>query len=105
MNQKNSIIKKGCRKVRSFSEDYDLLDTYTTLSFKDSDVILEATKLLHLIVERWNEEQLRMMLDDDFILFEEEYQKVFRGREAITFLKKQQEGNDGQKLRDMQFFP
>ena len=45
-----------------------------------------------------------MMLDDDFILFEEEYQKVFRGREAITFLKKQQEGNDGQKLRDMQFF-
>lgn len=48
---------------------------------------MEATKLLHLIVERWNEEQLRMMLDDDFILFEEEYQKVFRGREAITFLK------------------
>ena len=41
---------------------------------------MEATKLLHLIVERWNEEQLRMMLDDDFILFEEEYQKVFRGR-------------------------
>lgn len=101
---KKQYYKKGCRKVRSFSEDYDLLDTYTTLSFKDSDVILEATKLLHLIVERWNEEQLRMMLDDDFILFEEEYQKVFRGREAITFLKKQQEGNDGQKLRDMQFF-
>ncbi|MFR2824531.1 MAG: hypothetical protein ACLTCQ_08095 [Enterocloster bolteae] len=58
--KKNSIIKRDAGKVRSFSEDYDLLDTYTTLSFKDSDVILEATKLLHLIVERWNEEQLRV---------------------------------------------
>lgn len=101
---KKQYYKKRCRKVRSFSENSDVLDTYTTLLFKDSDVVLEATKLLHLIVECWNEEQLKMMLDDDFILFEEEYQKVFRGREAITFLKKKQEGNDGQKLRDMQFF-
>ena len=29
---KKQYYKKGCRKVRSFSEDYDLLDTYTTLS-------------------------------------------------------------------------
>lgn len=101
---KKQYYKKRRRKVRSLSENSDMPDTYTTLLFKDSDVVLEATKLLHLIVEHWNEEQLRMMLDDDFILFEEEYQKVFRGREAITFLKKQQEGNDGQKLRDMQFF-
>ena len=101
---KKQYYKKDCRKVRSYSENYDLLDTYTTLLFKDSDVVLEATKLLHLIVEEWNEEQLNMMLDDDFILFEEEYQKVFRGREAIAFLKKQQEGNEGQKLRNMQFF-
>ncbi len=101
---KKQYYKKRHRKIRSFSENSDMLDIYTTLLFKDSDVVLEATKLLHLIVECWNEEQLRMMLDDDFILFEEEYQKVFRGREAITFLKKQQEENDGQKLRDMQFF-
>ena len=26
---KKQYYKKGCRKVRSFSEDYDLLDTYT----------------------------------------------------------------------------
>ena len=101
---KKQYYKKRRRKVRSFSGSSDMLDTYTTLLFKDSDVVLEAKKLLHLIVEQWNEEQLRLMLDDDFILFEEEYQKVFRGREAITFLKKQQEENDGQKLRDMQFF-
>ncbi|RGY95923.1 EAL domain-containing protein [Clostridium sp. AM58-1XD] len=101
---KKQYYKKRRRKVRSFSETSDMLDTYTTLLFKDSDVVLEATKLLHLIVEHWNEEQLRTMLDNDFILFEEEYQKVFRGREAIAFLKKQQEGNEGQKLRDMQFF-
>ena len=101
---KKQYYKKRHRKIRSFSENSDMLDIYTTLLFKDSDVVLEATKLLHLIVECWNEEHLRMMLDDDFILFEEKYQKVFRGRAAITFLKKQQEENDGQKLRDMQFF-
>ena len=101
---KKQYYKKRRRKGRSSSENPDMLDTYTTLLFKDSDVVLEATKLLHLIVEQWNEEQLRVMLDDEFILFEEEYQKVFRGREAIAFLKKQQEGNEGQKLRDMQFF-
>lgn len=101
---KKQYYKERHRKVRTSSENPDMLDTYTTLLFKDSDVVLEATKLLHLIVEQWNEEQLRMMLDNDFILFEEGYQKVFRGREAITFLKKQQDGNGSQKLRDMQFF-
>lgn len=101
---KKQYYKKRHRKIRSFSDNSDMLDTYTTLLFQDSDVVLEATKLLHLIVEHWNEEQLKLMLDDDFILFEEAYQKVYRGGEAIKFLKMQQEGNDGQKLRDMQYF-
>lgn len=58
---KKQYYKKRRRKVRSLSENSDMPDTYTTLLFKDSDVVLEATKLLHLIVEHWNEEQLRMI--------------------------------------------
>lgn len=65
---KKQYYKKKRRKVRSSSENPDIPDTYTTLLFKDSD---------------------------EFILFEEEYQNVFRSSEAIAFLKRQQEGNDG----------
>ena len=101
---KKRYYKKKQKNLHSSSEIPDTLDTYTTLLFKDSDVVLEATKLLHLIVGHWNEKQLRMMLDDDFILFEEEYQKVFHGEDAITFLKEQQECNTSQNLHNMQFF-
>lgn len=56
MYESKTILQKGIGRFDFFSKNSDMLDIYTTLLFKDSDIgIGEATKCLHLIVECWNE--------------------------------------------------
>lgn len=85
------------------SELYGNSDCYTTILLKNIDVVNAASKLIHLILEEWDTQCLEVLLDDSFVLFEEEYQKLYQKKEAMQYLKQQQESNQSQKLRDMQY--
>lgn len=85
------------------SERYSNMDCYTTILLKNIDVVNAASQLLHLMLEEWDTQRMEILLDDAFVLFEEEYQKLYQKREAILYLKQQQESNHSQKIRDMQY--
>lgn len=84
------------------SERYSSSDCYTTILLKNIDVVNAASQLIHLMLEEWDTQRLENILDDAFVLFEEEYQKLYQKSEAIQYLK-QQESNKNQKIRDMQY--
>lgn len=85
------------------SEFYSNSDCYTTILLKNIDVVNAASKLVHLMLEEWDTQQMEILLDDSFVLFEEEYQKLYQKKEAMQYLKQQQDTNQRQKLRDMQY--
>lgn len=76
---------------------------HTSLLLREIEVVSVASELLHLIFENWNEERIYLLLDEDFMLFEEERQMTYACNEAVQYLRKQQQNNRGQKLRDLQF--
>lgn len=76
---------------------------HTSLLLREIEVISVASELLHLIFENWNEERIYLLLDEEFMLFEEERQMTYTCQEAVRYLRKQQQNNRGQKLRDLQF--
>lgn len=85
------------------SERYSNVDCYTTILLKNIDVVNAASELLHLMLEEWDTQRMEILLDDAFVLFEEEYQKLYQRSEAMVYLKQQQESNRNQKIRDMQY--
>lgn len=85
------------------SERYHNMDCYTTILLKNIDVVNAAAELLYLMLENWNTQRMEILLDDAFVLFEEEYQKLYQKKEAMLYLKQQQESNQNQKIRDMQY--
>lgn len=78
-------------------------DTYTRLLMKNIDIVGAASELVHTMLEHWDAQRMALMLDDGFVLFEEENQKLYRKEEALRYLEKQQESSYGQTVRDVQF--
>lgn len=75
---------------------------YTGLMLRDINIATIASELLHIILEQWDPDRASTLLDEEFTLFEEEYQKFYSKEEAMGYFKKQQEHHEGQKLRDLQ---
>lgn len=79
-------------------------ETYTSLLIKDTDVASVASELLHLILEHWDAQRVEILLAKTFVLFEQEYQKIYQRREAVLYLQEQQKKNVKQVIRDLQFY-
>ena len=82
---------------------YNAIDPTTSLLIRDRDVAAASAELIQIILESWDQDRLEAMLDKEFSLFDDEYKKVYSHEEAVAFLKKQQEENPGQTVRDMHF--